>query len=151
MYTIRKTYKVEYAHQLSNAFTAGCHETIHGHSGVIEVFLSSEELDDNNMVIDFGQISSFIKEFIMNELDHALIIPCTLEDEYIQMLKKYNKKLRIYNHNPTAEYFCKVLFNAINTILGDMYVALRFNNFIKLEKIRFHETDTGYAEYDGGK
>ena len=53
MYTIRKKYRVEYAHQLKNAFTECCFKTIHGHSGVVELFFSSESLDQNNMVVDF--------------------------------------------------------------------------------------------------
>jgi len=144
MYTIRKSFKVEYAHQLDSAFTKECYETIHGHSALVEVFFLSNRLDSANMVIDFGKISSLLKEVIM-EFDHALIIPCTFHHNYINILKTYNKKLVILDANPTAEYFCKYLYDKISKKLS--VVITHSVDGIHFEKIRFHETATGYAEY----
>lgn len=149
MFTIRKTYKVEYAHQLKKAYSSCCYETIHGHSGVIEVFLSSLVLDENEMVIDFGEISSLIKKYLMDTFDHALIIPDTMDPDYIECLKKHNKKLVITNKNPTAEYFCEKMFDEIKTLLAP--IIKRSSDSFKLKKVRFHETETGYAEYNGMK
>ena len=149
MYIIRKKYTVEYAHQLHDAFTKCCYETIHGHSGIIEIFLASDELDHNSMVIDFGEVSSIIKNYIMKTLDHALIIPKTFESEYIDMLKKYCKKTIIVDDNPTAEYFAESMFWDIQKILEPLFK--QHKRVFKLWKIRFHETDTGYAEFKPGK
>lgn len=146
MYTIRKIYKVEYAHQLKSAYSACCHETIHGHSGIIEVFLSSEHLDKNEMVIDFGEVSVLIKKYLMDTFDHALIIPDLFDKEYIECLKKYNKKLLIVTNNPTAESFCENIYYQLKIILQP--IIDKYSDF-KIQKIRFHETETGYAEYDG--
>ena len=44
MYTIRKLFRFEMAHQLSKAFSTACSEQIHGHSYVCEVFFAKEAL-----------------------------------------------------------------------------------------------------------
>ena len=92
MYTVRKKIRVEYAHQLFTSYTNLCHETIHGHSGIIELFLACEGLDNDQMVIDFGKISNTIKNKIMEKYDHALFMPKSFPAEYLDTLKKYNKR-----------------------------------------------------------
>lgn len=152
MYTIRKKYTVEYAHQLKTAYSEGCWKTIHGHSGIVEVLFASDVLDENNMVIDFGHISSMIKMYLMSEYDHALIMPRTMDPEYISTLQKFNAKLFLTDENPTAEYFAKKMFLAIEALVEKVIPVENERNF-HLRAVRFHETDTGYAEfspYDGG-
>ena len=143
MYTIRKIYKVEYAHQLKSAYSACCHETIHGHSGVIEVFFSSEIPDKNGMVIDFGEVSTLIKKYIMDNFDHVLILPDSFNKKYLEYLKRYNKKLIITGFNPTAENFCQWLYWDIFNLIKPLGIKRKFF----FDKVRFHETETGYAEY----
>jgi len=144
MYAIRKKYRVEYAHQLKNAFTECCFKTIHGHSGVVELFFSSEKLDQNNMVVDFGEISSKIKTYLMDLFDHALFMPNTMDERYLSTLGEFNEKLTIVDENPTAEYFARLMFNQITELLNK---EPNHSNLFKLTKVRFHETESGYAEY----
>jgi 6-pyruvoyltetrahydropterin/6-carboxytetrahydropterin synthase len=144
MYTVRKTYRVEYAHQLESAFTKCCHETIHGHSGVIELFFTSHSLNDDEMVVDFGKIGKIVKKYLMDSFDHALYIPASFDKAYIRCLKIYNKKLIITETNPTAEYFCRRIYE---NVYGLMSLASRKNEF-SLLRVRFHETDSGYAEFE---
>jgi len=144
MYTIRKKYRVEYAHQLKNAFTECCFKTIHGHSGVVELFFSSESLDQNNMVVDFGEISSKIKTYLMDMFDHALFMPNTLDKQYLDTLGEFNEKLTIVDENPTAEYFARLMFLQITELLNK---GTEPTNHWHLKKVRFHETESGYAEY----
>lgn len=145
MYQVRKLIGVEYGHQLFSSYTALCHETIHGHSGKIELFFSNNSKDDklnqDQMVIDFGLIADTIKKDILEKFDHALFMPVQFPIEYINMLKKYNKRLTVTPVNPTAEYFAKYIFDLVEKKLKTLTTAIR------LLKVKFHETDTGYAEY----
>ena len=145
-YQVRKKISVEYAHQLFSSYTALCHESIHGHSGKIELYFQSntidgDKLNPDQMVIDFGLISDTIKKDIMEKFDHALFMPSSFDVAYLNMLKKYNKRLTITPVNPTAEYFAKLIFDMVEEKLKTLTTAIR------LLKVRFHETDTGYAEY----
>lgn len=141
MYTVRKKISVEYAHQLFTSYTNLCHETIHGHSGIIELFMSCDKLNQDGMVIDFGEISNTIKNKIMEHYDHALFMPKMFPSEYLDMIKKYNKRLTITDSNPTCEKFAEWIYWFVDHELKQI------NKNIKLEKVRFHETATGYAEY----
>jgi len=146
MHTIRKKYRVEYAHQLHDAFTSCCYETIHGHSGIIEIFVSSDELDHNDMVIDFGEIGSIVKQYLEDTLDHAIIVPKTLNPEYIKCLKKYNKKVAVVDDNPTAEYYAESIFWDVTELLKP--VIEKNKRVFRLSKVRFHETESGWAEFE---
>lgn len=137
----RKIIKVEYAHQLKSSYSAACHETIHGHSGVIEIILSSNKTNDDYMIVDFGQIGAWIKQLIMEKYDHALFMHKDMDSEYLECLKKFNKKLRLTDVNPTAEYFAEDIFNIVQRTLVEN------NCSATVDEIRFHETDTGYASY----
>ena len=135
MFTLRKTFKFEMAHQLINSYTECCHQTIHGHSYVLELFFQSFVLDPTGMVIDFGNISDLVKDYIHKTFDHALIMPESMDKEYLYCLTKYNKKIVIVDYNPTAEEMAKRI-----------YINLK-KKITVLCKVRLHETGTGYAEY----
>lgn len=135
MYTVRKLFKFEAAHQLASAYSRACSETVHGHSYRVEVFFRSRNLDANGMVIDFGAVTDMIKAIIMH-WDHALIVPASFGKNRITALRRTNKKLYVSAENPTAEWMAKHLYDTIRAV----YPVL-------LYKVRVHETDTGYAEY----
>jgi 6-pyruvoyltetrahydropterin/6-carboxytetrahydropterin synthase len=135
MYTIRKLFRFEMAHQLSKAFSTACSEQIHGHSYVCEVFFRSDTLDDTGMIIDFGEVKAKIKDYI-DSWDHSLVMPSDMPEEYLNCLKKFNKNLRIVNYNPTAEAMAK-----------DMYLTIK-KEIPQISKVRLHETVTGWAEYE---
>lgn len=146
MYIIRKQFKFEMAHQLFNSYSADCHENLHGHSYVMELYLKADKLDDTGMVVDFGAVKELIKDYI-SEWDHSLTMPKMFPTEYLNMLKKFTKKFRITNYNPTAENMAKDMFNTISNIL----IYYQKNNYKSIiytvDKVRLHETTTGWAEY----
>ena len=134
MFIIRKIFKFEMAHQLKTCYSACCRDAIHGHHYLLELFFKSEKLDESGMVIDFGEVKEKLKEYI-NSWDHAIVMPNSFDSEYIDSLKKYNKKIKIVNYNPTAENMSNDIYDTIKKI------------FPQLSKVRLHETDTGYSEY----
>jgi len=135
MYTIRKTLKFEMSHQLFTSYSAACHETLHGHSYILELFLKSESVDDTGMLQDFGEIKDKINDYV-NRWDHALVMPIMFSKKYLDTLKKYNKKVIITRYNPTAELMAEHMFFYIKKIIP------------LLCKVRLHETTTGWAEYE---
>jgi 6-pyruvoyltetrahydropterin/6-carboxytetrahydropterin synthase len=138
-----KKYKFEYAHQLYTSYTKLCHETIHGHSGVVELVFErlDHSLNDDRMVIDFGEISAYVKKHIMEKYDHALFMSNKFDKDYLDVLKKYNKRLTVTPCNPTAEYFANCIFDEVNCILAI------YNIPVKVIEVKFWETETGCAIY----
>lgn len=146
MFTIRKQFKFEMAHQLKDSYSAACHENLHGHSYVLELYFNSETVDKNGMVVDFGEVKDVIGDYV-NSWDHSLTMPVFFDKEYLDMLGRYTKKMRITSYNPTAENMAKEMYreiaNAINKYQREKYGAVSW----ELAKVRLHETTTGWAEY----
>jgi 6-pyruvoyltetrahydropterin/6-carboxytetrahydropterin synthase len=144
MYSIRKQFKFEASHQLNGAYSKACTDCIHGHSYIVEVFFKSKNLNKDGMVIDFGEISDILNGLIQT-YDHALFIPESFGEEYINILKKYNseKKLHICKTNPTAENMARWMYESIKLALDDIFKGAPE----LLHSVRVHETRTGWAEY----
>lgn len=143
---IRKKYDVESAHIVRNCTSERCSHSIHGHSAVIEVFLESTQLDNAQMVYDFGLLKGTIKQFI-DSMDHCYLL-CSRDDEdFKSFIKKSCSRWIELPFNPSAEMLSVFIFNFVYKIL----LQTKTNNGedeIRVKSIRYHETTTGYAECD---
>ncbi len=119
MFNVVVKSKFSSAHFLRN-YDGKC-ENLHGHNYVIEVMVSSDKLNNEEMVMDFTILKSFLKE-ILNKMDHFLI----------------NDLDYFKNHNPTSENIACFIYYEIKKKIG---------NQINLKKVRIWETDEQYAEY----
>jgi 6-pyruvoyltetrahydropterin/6-carboxytetrahydropterin synthase len=131
MYRIRKKFRFEGAHVLNSAFSTDCMR-IHGHSYIVEVFIKGDTLNSDGMLIDFGELKGEVQHWI-NEWDHKLIVDRD-HPKYRQMLQLHKMEIEGVDFNPTAEKMAKYLYERI----GETY---------QVDKVRVHETETGYAEY----
>ena len=66
VYCISKKMEVAGCHQLTLPYESKC-TRLHGHNWIITVYLASEELDANGMVIDF----THVKQKVHGYLDHG--------------------------------------------------------------------------------
>jgi len=142
MFTIRKMFKVEACHQLEEGkcFSEACSDSLHGHSYIIEVFLSARELDDSGMVLDFGELKQLIGKYI-DEWDHAIILSRKLAESYGKGFLARNKKVKVVEYNPTAEEMARDIHG---------YIAEKLAWSPEWVRVRVHETATGWAEYTEG-
>lgn len=83
MYRVRKRLEISGAHCLRLNYASKC-SNLHGHNWIIEIYMHSEDLDENGMVCDF----THIKKRISDKLDHTF-----LND--------------VFTFNPTAENIAK--------------------------------------------
>lgn len=65
MYYVKKRIEVSASHQLKLSYESKC-ENLHGHNWIIEIYLKSENLNQDGMVMDF----THIKKAIHEKLDH---------------------------------------------------------------------------------
>lgn len=124
MFRIRKKFRFEAAHQLPAAFSTDCMR-MHGHSYTVELFLVASFLDEDGMVMDFGKLKGFI-ESIKAMWDHKII----------QNLPK-----------PTAEAMAMTIYEGLALHLKQTEKSCR----VRVERVRVHETETGWAEYEEDK
>ena len=141
---IRKLFKFENAHIVRNCTSRRCSRSIHGHSYKVEIKLSSNFLDNGQMVYDFGLMKLSIKTLI-DSFDHAITIWNKDDEEYINFAKKFSERYILIPVNPSAEQFSRLFFLMIDRVLE----CMEFKNNekdVKLYSVIVHETDTGYAE-----
>lgn len=89
MYKIKKRLEVSGAHKLTLNYESKCTQ-LHGHNWLIDIYLRSDKLNPDGMVMDFTNI----KRDIQDVLDHKYI------NDVIQM-------------NPTAENIAKWICDKI--------------------------------------
>lgn len=85
MYEVRKRLEISAAHKLNLNYESKC-AGLHGHNWIIDVYLRSETLDENGMVMDF----THIKNKIIDKFDHKVIN-------------------EVVDFNPTAENLAKFI------------------------------------------
>jgi len=141
---IRKLMNFKGQHIVRNCSSERCKYSIHGHSYVVELFFSSNGLDNAGMVLDFGLMKGTIKDLI-GSFDNTYSIWNKESDNFKDFIyKNYNRWISM-PVSPSAENYSLMLFYIINEIIN----ATEFNNGekeVQLKSVRVHETDTGYAE-----
>jgi len=121
-----------------------CKFSIHGHSYKVEVFLTSDKLDNGQMIYDFGLMKGTIKDFI-NSFDHAYSFWNKESDSFKTFIKQYSERWISMPVSPSAESYALMFLYVIDKMLDNT----TFNNGegnVKVSSVRIHETATGYAE-----
>ena len=141
---IRKEFRVESAHIVRNCTSERCSHSIHGHSAVIELFFESDQLDNAQMVMDFGLMKTSIKQFI-DSMDHCYLLCDKDKPEFKEFITKECDRYIVMPFNPSAEMLSLYIFKNVSNILELTNLANGEQN-VKLKAVRYHETITGYAE-----
>lgn len=68
MYEVKKRIEISAAHSLSLSYESKC-GSLHGHNWIIDVYLRSETLNADGMVMDF----THIKDRVRDKFDHKVI------------------------------------------------------------------------------
>ncbi|MDP8234194.1 MAG: 6-carboxytetrahydropterin synthase QueD [Candidatus Saelkia tenebricola] len=120
MYQISVKSNFSAAHNLRE-YNGKC-ENLHGHNWYVEVFIESEVLNKEGMVIDFKDVKSILKK-TLECMDH----------KYINEIEPFNKI------NPTSENIAEFIFNKINPEFK--------SRSLNLAKVDVWETDSSRASY----
>lgn len=140
---IRKQFKFEGAHIVRNCSSQRCKENIHGHSYIVEVFITSDRLDQGYMIMDFCRLDK-VKEFI-ESFDHAYSLWNQENQEFKNFISRYNRRIAEIPVSPSAEGYALLFFYVIDQIL-QYTEKINGEGHVLLHSVRVHETATGYAE-----
>ena len=141
---IRKKFKFEGAHIVRNCSTKRCKTSIHGHSYKVEVFFTSNKLDNGYMILDFGLIKKHIKN-IIDSFDHAYSLWSNESDEFKNFFKTNSLRCIEMPVSPSAESYSLMFLKFIDHILKNTTFSNGEGN-VQVTSVRVHETKTGYAE-----
>lgn len=141
---IRKKFKFEGAHIVRDCSSDRCKKSIHGHSYIVEVFITSKGIDNGGMVMDFGLTKGSISDFI-DSFDHCYSLWDKEKEDFKSFIKSHSERWIEMPVTPSAEMYSLMFFYVIDKIIKNT----EFNNGeqkVKLHSVRVHETETGYAE-----
>ena len=141
---IRKKFKFEGAHIVRNCSTKRCKKSIPGHSYEVEVFFTSNKLDNGYMILDFGLTKKHIHN-IIDSFDHAYSLWSGESTEFKEFFKSNSERWIEMPLSPSAESYSLMFLKFVDLIITNM----NFSNGegeVQVSSVRVHETQTGYAE-----
>jgi len=138
---LTKEFKFEMAHALKG-YDGPC-RNIHGHSYELVVTVAGEPISDIaspklGMVMDFGQLKAIVREEIVSEFDHALVLNKDSANEYFPLMTELFGKLIFVDYQPTSENLLIDYAARIKAKLPDG---------VELIRMRLRETVTSFAEW----
>lgn len=122
-----------YGHRLLDYEGACAHP--HGHNGLAEITLESDELDHRGMVVDFGDVKREIKAWIDDRMDHRMLV--RKDDPLVEWLEEQGEPHWALDDNPTAEAIARLIHDHA---AGQGYPVV---------EVRLWETPSSYATYRG--
>lgn len=138
---ITKEFKFEAAHALKDY--DGLCRNIHGHSYDLKVTVSGTAIKEENspklgMVMDFGDLKKIVREEIVSQFDHSVVLYKNMPADLIRELKNNFERIIITDYNPTSE-----------EMLVDFAARIRSRlpENIELKHMLLRETVTSYAEW----
>ncbi len=143
MYRLEIDHNAEAAHRF---FQAGCSHkcrSIHGHRWRVVLTLKAEELNDQGMIIEFGQLKAAWRSWLDTYLDHSLML--NKADPMVQAVRSVEPESRLFltPEDPTTENVARLLYEQAKMVLQ----ALNCANVVQVERVRLEETKVNCAEY----
>ncbi len=138
---LTKEFKFEMAHALAG-FPGPCRH-IHGHSYELFVTVkgypeSDEKAPYFGMVMDFGQLKEIVRNQIINDFDHSLVLNRATAPLQITELGDFVSRLILVDYQPTSE---NLLIDFAGKLKGQLPEG------VSLFSLKLRETVTSYAEW----
>jgi len=138
---ITKEFKFEMGHALLG-YDGPC-KNIHGHSYALKVTVAGNPITEDGhpklgMVMDFGDLKKIVREAIIDEFDHALVLNDQMPAPLVDELKDNFNRIILLGYQPTSELMVADFADRIQKLLPKN---------IELKHLLLRETVTSYAEW----
>lgn len=149
MYRVCKVFDIESGHMISK-HPSRCRYP-HGHTRKIELVLAAEDLNGNDMVVDYKWVKLAVGD-LLDRLDHALCV--NSDDPLLADVRKVSDRIVEFEGvDPTTEVMARYLFDHLQEkissgeTLSDAEGGYTIDPDVRLERVRVWETMTTWAEY----
>lgn len=121
----------------------GLCRNIHGHSYELLVTVTGVPVADKSstklgMVMDFGDLKKIVRNSIVDEFDHALVLNSESMNDFGPLDAEFLGRLILVDYQPTSE-------NMLIDFVGRLKNQLPAD--VKLHHLLLRETVTSYAEW----
>ncbi len=134
MLSITKIFSFEAAHRISN-YQGACSQ-VHGHSYKLQITVSADKPEENDMILDFKVLKDLVQNHIISFWDHSLMLKENAENR--QFFLNYPGKIYWMESEPTAERMLLDISQKLRPVLPD---------HVELEEINLFETETSQAKW----
>ena len=138
MLSVCKVFRFEAAHSLPNH--PGACKNLHGHSYELDVCVNAKTLNDQGMVMDFGDLKRIVQREIIDEFDHSVVLK--KESLLALTLMHSDQKLVLLDNDPTAENMVGLFANRLMSALPEG---------IHVHFLKLWETSTSYALWENDR
>lgn len=145
-FRIAKTFTIESGHLLTKH--PGACRYPHGHSRTVEVIVTADALDAQDMVCDFKALKTAVHE-IVNRYDHSFSLN-TADPRFRELRAAYGDRVLAFtNTDPTTEVLARELFQEIQAQMRAAASDAEYPipSTVRLERVRVTETSSSWAEY----
>jgi 6-pyruvoyltetrahydropterin/6-carboxytetrahydropterin synthase len=144
MLTITRKLEFDAGHRIPD-HKSQC-RNLHGHRYTVEITLvgnviEQEGSSDNGMIMDFSDVKSLAKQFLIDVWDHAFLVyekDKSVRD-FLDSLPGH--KTVIIDRIPTVENLAQTAFDILKVAYQD-----RYGTGLRLQKLVLHETPNCWAE-----
>lgn len=145
-YRICRAFTVESGHMLSK-HPERCRYP-HGHTRRIEIVVSADSLNSNDMVVDFKALKLAVSELV-DRFDHSMAINKAdpLRDAIATV---HPDSIVEFDRDPTTEIMAETIFAGVARILHEGFAQEHYcipAGVVKLESVRVWETPDSWAEF----
>ncbi|MFW6242784.1 MAG: 6-pyruvoyl trahydropterin synthase family protein [bacterium] len=130
VYRLQKKFTCPIGHRLS--LHKGNCKNVHGHSFSVIITLKSNQLDNNDMVMDFSDLKRMVNKYI-DQLDHGIML--NKNDPLCEKLESCSEKVTKFDADPTAETLSEYLYYEIKNTIESK------DSFIEVESITVFENE----------
>ncbi len=155
IYRVCKSFEIENGHMLSKH--PGRCRFPHGHSRRVDLVISADRLDENDMVCDFKALKLAVEDYL-DQHDHALMV--NSDDAILDSLEEqYRDRLIVLDGtDPTTEVLAERIYGYVERQIraGGVFTDPKTGNsfslptHLTLERVRVTETSSSWAEYGIG-
>ena len=140
MYKLTTYTELELGHRLITSYAIKC-QHLHGHRYEVEITVSSDHLNEDNMIVDFKKLKEIVKKVLDDKWDHAF---CLRKDHPLaEAISKdiHTERLHLVDFNPTLEWMVKYWFEELNKAFKEEKLD------IKMYSLKASETAKNTCEY----
>lgn len=133
---VTRKFRIDAGHRLKNH--KGKCQHLHGHSYEFVCTFTSDEIDEDGMVVDFGILKASIGKWLDENWDHTLLLQ--RGDLLLPTLFMTGERVCVLDVPPTAENLAKLFAQKVQELLRDLCE-------LRLLSVRVYETPNCWAEY----
>jgi 6-pyruvoyltetrahydropterin/6-carboxytetrahydropterin synthase len=142
MFRIERRFTFPMGHRLSKH--GGKCKNFHGHNFEVYVGIQANELDKNDMVMDFSILKDIVQPYI-DKFDHSFMLNGD-DREFSEKLKELMPDMRIISipTDPTAEILARTIFR----IVADKLYEKGYSERVKIGYVAVFENENSCAIYE---